>query len=359
MPPVLSSKTEDGRSTVNRGVMLHPGDPHKCHVGFAEAAGLELEYIPPFFESNMRVTVADTIARGLTADIPAADLYVIEHADGLFTAPVIRSQYPEATVLYLFAQGELFRERYDFSRSPPVKRAVRLANTTAIYHLSRSVIRRWIDGVIANSQFMKEWTRAEISSTIPTRVAEPYINEELYELLSTCQPTLSENTAVTVGRAEQCKGTDLLVEAWPCVCEQFPDATLKVAGEGQTSFNTSGVKGLGYVRNIKSLFETASLYVHPGRMEAFGVAVVEAMRGGLPSIVTTRTGAKSAVQEVDKSFVVQSSPEAIAERIIEYFESDLEARQRLSDAFRSASDPFTREMKEEQFVSAVQDMSAK
>lgn len=345
--------------TETRGMMLHSGDPHKCHVGFANAAGLDLHHIPPYFDNWLQATVVDSVARGAAANIPDGDLFVIEHGDVLFTVPKIRRIHPNATILYLFAQGELFRDRYDFARSHPVKRAVRRGNTTLTYYLSRAVIRQWIDGLLVNSEFMKKRTRDLISSTIPIRITEPYIDDKRYYSLFSCDPTLSGQTVVTVGRAEQTKGTDLLIDAWPYVRENFPEATLKIAGDGHLSYDTPGVEGLGFVSDIESLFEASALYVHPSRVEAFGVAVVEAMRAGLPTVVTNTSGAKSVVQKVDESFIVSPSPDAISTRIIQYLESELRARQQLSKQFRDASTPFDRSIKSEQFVSAVAQLQSR
>lgn len=340
----------------NQGLMCHPADPHSCHVGFAKAAGFDLRYIPPFFDWPLGATVVDKMIRGLVADIPEAPVFLISHGDILFTAPKIRQEYPEATILYLFAQGELFDDRYNFSRSGRAKIAIRRTNTAAIYYFSKIVIKHCIDGIIVNSEYMYQRVRNEITETIPVEKSEPYISDERYERLSSCNPDYSSKTVLTLGRDEQTKGTDILIEAWKKVQEKHPDATLLIAGEGHTEYDISGIKGLGFVSDIESVIEQSSLYVHPSRMEAFGVSVVEAMRGGLPTVVTNRTGSKSVVQEVDDSFIVQPSAEELAIRIAQYLETKTTYRHQLGEKFRVKSTPFNRRTKSEIFVSAIDNL---
>jgi len=49
---------------------------------------------------------------------------------------------------------------------------------------------------------------------------------------------------------------------------------------------TRKIKFLGYRSNIIDLYEHASLYFQPSRIETFGLAVLDAMQFGIPSVVT-------------------------------------------------------------------------
>jgi len=59
--------------------------------------------------------------------------------------------------------------------------------------------------------------------------------------------------------------------------------------------------------------------VHLGRGEAFSVSTLEALLGGIPSIVSEYTGAKEVVGNLRRDFVVPLDSKIVAEKIIEYF----------------------------------------
>ena len=100
------------------------------------------------------------------------------------------------------------------------------------------------------------------------------------------------------GRFVPKKGFDLLLRAFSRLLNEYPDARLMLAGDGE---ETERLKALaldlgiersvefpGWVTDIRRFLEQADVFVLPSRDEPFGIAVLEAMACGVP-IVSTRT----------------------------------------------------------------------
>ena len=68
----------------------------------------------------------------------------------------------------------------------------------------------------------------------------------------------------------------------------------------------AALKFVGRCSDLAPVFATASVYLHPGRGDAFPLSVLEAMAAGLVPIVSEWTGAKEVVEQVDPtaSFVL-------------------------------------------------------
>jgi phosphatidylinositol alpha-1,6-mannosyltransferase len=100
-------------------------------------------------------------------------------------------------------------------------------------------------------------------------------------------------TALIVGRlvaAERYKGHDLLLDLWPRVLAQVPEARLAVVGDGDDKPRLEGraaalrlterVTFLGRVSDetLAGLYRDCTFFVMPSRNEGFGLVFLEAMR---------------------------------------------------------------------------------
>jgi phosphatidylinositol alpha-1,6-mannosyltransferase len=104
---------------------------------------------------------------------------------------------------------------------------------------------------------------------------------------------------------ERYKGHDELIEVWPQVLAQVPEARLKVAGGGDDSARlaekardsglSERIEFLGRVTDprLRRLYEECAYYVMPSPGEGFGLVFLEAMRAGKAAI-----GAPGAAQEI-------------------------------------------------------------
>lgn len=125
------------------------------------------------------------------------------------------------------------------------------------------------------------------------------------------------------GRINWEKGLDRLIAALP----QAASARIVVAGdddEGHSRFLASEAKRLGVAKRVtmlarhvdgadkEALFGAAALFSMTSLSENFGLAAFEAMRRGLPVLVTPDVGMSEIVRDVDAGLVVAPSPDGIA-----------------------------------------------
>lgn len=288
---------------------------------------------------------------------PRYDVYILEFADLLYVAPIIKRMYPNARVFVLATGHPIWDLNvYKFSNYGILKSKVKKIDRIIDRKSKYTIVKHYVDGIFAVSNIMADYLNSVLGEEMRLAVTKPFIEQRLYESLQTISPNLASNTAVMIGEERDHKGFDILVDAWDDVRRSHPDAELLLVGPGHPSSyeEVPGVRVLGYVEDIKSVFSRASLYIHSARAEGYGVTVLEAMRAGLPSIVTSKTGAKDEVKPVDESMVVRSDPEVLSQRVNWYFNLDLNTRCKLSERSERQTDPFDPETRmadfENQFI---------
>jgi phosphatidylinositol alpha-1,6-mannosyltransferase len=106
-----------------------------------------------------------------------------------------------------------------------------------------------------------------------------------------------------IDASENYKGHRELIEAWPRVRKQVPDAQLLIAGDGsgraaleqlaRRSAPDTGIQFLGFVPDaeIPTLFRRSNVLAMPSRGEGFGLAYIEAMRFGVPVVASIHDAA--------------------------------------------------------------------
>jgi glycosyltransferase involved in cell wall biosynthesis len=311
-------------------------DPHPAHRGFADAIDAQCIDFQHRSLGPLDDGLAADVVNGLT--YPAADVYIVEGSQPLYAALVARLT-SGTPIVYLCADHGLYELGHgDFEGQSTMKSLVGRFGQPLI----SQVARHGIDGVIAVSEFAAEFTRPIVGDDTPMWVAHPYVQPAVFETLQAVSPAVDGATVVTVARGDRYKGVDMLVDAWPTVRDQHPEATLHIVGAGHPEMyeTTAGVQVRGFVDDLAAALANGALFVQPSRMDTFPVATLEAMCAGLPPLVTSTTGTRSVARAIDPSLVVDPTPAALAAGISRYLDRNVVTRQTFSTRARAHGETF-------------------
>lgn len=330
--------------------MIYRGEcPHPAHRGFMNKINADLLSLDRYSLNRMGLghSIPEEIVNG--ALLPNYDIYIVEGTRALYGA-LTNQLISDSTLIYLAGDQALYK-----LLNPSYQHTSKLNSLISDFgmDLLRYTFNKYIDGIIAVSEFSLRYT-TEIITGKPSAVANPYIQSDLFDELGDVTPTLTNNTAITVGSFAKYKGQDLLVEAWPSVRDEHPNAQLKLVGTGypQSLEETSGVEILGYVDDLPGTLASASLYVQPSRMDNFPVSVLEALRAGLPAVVTEATGNKTLIEQINENMIVEPTANALATSINQCFSRPTSEREKLSVDARTEGNTFDSRSRKEAFRTA-------
>lgn len=148
------------------------------------------------------------------------------------------------------------------------------------------------------------------------------------------QPSNCENKkAIFVGRMNEQKGLEYLVETWSRVYKRHPDWSLHIYGDGEqrelllSLIKKAGVSDVVYVnqatKQIIEKYLESSIYVMTSRYEGFPMVLIEAMSCGLPVVsFNCPWGPADIIRSGEDGFLVKYlDSEEEANRICELIEN--------------------------------------
>ena len=198
----------------------------------------------------------------------------------------------------------------------------------------------------------------------------PFISDSSFNKLSEFNPNLNNLNIVSMTTPYyECKGTDLLIQAFDLLIEKYPNAKLHIFGSANLSqelltLNKKTLERIilhGYESDLSKIFSNCSLFVSPGRGDIFPVATLEAMCAGIPTIVSEETGSKEIVKKVNKDFITSLNAKILANKISKYFEFSNPKRNSLSRKARDSVKKFReipmKKLFKDQFLSLLDDIS--
>lgn len=336
--------------------MVYRGDnPHPSHRGFAEAVGADIVSLAELSLGldSLRHSILEEVVNGLC--LSDYDVYIAEGTRTLYG--LLSHQIGNSSILVYLAADQSLYDLLDSDHQ--YETMVNQLISKYGMGIMSVLFNKYINGVIAVSEFTNGYT-SQILEGKPSRIAHPYIQPNVFKRLGETNPNLSATTAITVGSYSNYKGQDLLVEAWETVRNEFPDAELKLVGSNYPNYfaKKPGVTVCGYVDDLGAEMESASLYVQPSRADSYPVSVLEALRAGLPPLVTSTTGNRSEAKHIDSDLVVNADPESLAAGVMKYFEKPESVRDQLSKTARRRGDTYDADTRKQEFSDEFADLLA-
>ncbi len=209
-------------------------------------------------------------------------------------------------------------------------------------------IRRY-DALLVIGQMQAKLARLLLGAHCPpVYVGFNGVEEERLRRLAAVAPQLEKPVLLFIGHGEGgwrtfYKGLDLFVEVVAHLRAHLPGVEGWVVGRWAASEQEAllrrhpgaSVRFLGPVQAIESVLSQAALYFHPGRGEAYGIAVLEAMAAGVPAMVSEWTGAQEVVAQVWPEGVLPLSVEAMTQAILAYFALPMAERRAIGEQGRA------------------------
>ncbi len=141
---------------------------------------------------------------------------------------------------------------------------------------------------------------------------------------------------VFLGRDEPRKGLDVLLDAWPSIRRDSPEAELVVIGARR---DAEGIRWLGRVDETEKVraLASAAVYVAPQTGgESFGIVLVEAMAAGT-AVVASNHDAFVAVADGAARFVPAGDSLSLANAVVELLGDNAERERLASAGYRIAA----------------------
>lgn len=168
----------------------------------------------------------------------------------------------------------------------------------SIYKKLRLITYRFANTIVVQTKKIKEYFPINLQSKIviiPNWIKQP----EIIKSLETNKANKIKNI-ISIGRLDQQKNQQLLINAFFKLSVKYPDIILKIYGEGilrdglQNLINSLNLQDrvflLGINMDINGALRDADLFVFPSLYEGFSNALCEAMAVGLPVIASNCSG---------------------------------------------------------------------
>lgn len=120
-----------------------------------------------------------------------------------------------------------------------------------------------------------------------------------------------------LGRVSKEKGLEVLIDAWPEIQKKHPTAILGVVGDGpfraefeermQAIGGRAMFAGMVTGDELPKLVASCSVLAFPSTTDTFGNAVLEALAGGVPAVVTDKGGPCEIVEDGQSGLVIKGN----------------------------------------------------
>jgi glycosyltransferase involved in cell wall biosynthesis len=289
-----------------------------------------------------RLACSPSLDRALAREIPAYDLV---HIHSLFLLPqwsgfrhAVRHRVPYV----VSPRGSLDPYLRQRGRAPK-------ALTTALWQgrmLESAAL------VLLTSAAEEELARPALPAGTPRAIVPNPLDVQRFRELPTGEVFRSRylgghrgRVILSLGRLAEVKGLDRLIAAFARIAPDFPDCRLVLAGPDDDGLEPSlrrlaaqvGVAervhfpGMLTGKAKLSALAAATVWALPSHTENFGVAVVEALAAGVPTIVSPAVNISAEALTADALIVAENTPAEFAAGLVRLLGDEVE-RRRLAEA---------------------------
>ena len=215
--------------------------------------------------------------------------------------------------------------------------------------------------IVTVSDAIQEYVQAEVGIPAARLLT---IHNGVSGAQSTFRPDRSDTAAVfiTVGRLVAVKNYAMLLRAFADVLRLYPVCRLVVVGDGpergalESLTHELGIAGrvdfLGFRQDVQHLLLEADVFVLSSKYEGISIALLEAMRAGLPAIATRVGGMAEVLVDGETGILVPDDhQEAMAQAMVTLVESPAERRRLGGQGYARMRDSFSMSVIVERYLS--------
>ncbi|MFZ2322079.1 MAG: glycosyltransferase family 4 protein [Ignavibacteriaceae bacterium] len=222
-------------------------------------------------------------------------------------------------------------------------------DTKNIYSKEKSLIDN-ATKVIATSKFIKE----EVKKIFSYNKEITVIYNGIFTNNKIDYVNNSSDTVIFAGKLTENKGIFSLIRAWKKVILLFPNAKLLLYGNGNKKDiqklnellddkTRKSIELKGFIRkeNLTNIYKSVSCAIFPSYAESFGMAPIESMQVGCPTIFTRRaSGQELITDKVNGLLVDPDNIDEIADAIILMLTNRKSAIEMGENGFETIRDKF-------------------
>ena len=214
---------------------------------------------------------------------------------------------------------------------------VRAADRALARHTTRaiSVSEHLVPFLVEDQGFRREQVEVWLNPVDLRRFTPPNASQRA-DARAALGLDMSARVVVAVGRLDRLKGIDVLLDAWRTVSARDASAVLLLVGDGPEraalerlarSHGLGSVRFLGHRSDVRPTLWASDLAAMPSRLEAMGIAALEALACGLPVVASRVGGIPETVRDGQNGLLVPPEDAAALAAAIGLLLSD-DARRR-------------------------------
>lgn len=351
-------------------VLSHQFDP-SCKPLLSDGVVVAVSGISLDYFHNRYANAAFDYFRSsrLTKLLPPGTDVICCFGPALTAVPAIRRKTKVPLLYFCYEPPRfLYTDRQLISRRLGLTRFA----ATQVFRMYRRKDRKLVgrvDLVLSNSEFGRRQIQEVYGcdSRVITHGLDPYVeNTKRDELRQKCGLDRRDVAALTVNYLHPRKRIELFIEAVRLAHSQNPSIRGWIVGDGPERKTLQQLGGeiccfSGFVpeNELFAYYQSADVYMHTGRLETFGLSVIEASGNRLPVISVNEGGPLETVTDEVTGFLREPTSENLASALLA-LAVDGKIRREMGDrGFEYVRSKYSWEKGAQDFLQAVDEIQRK